>query len=152
MRSRLAKAVAAGNLREIDRQAALFLHRLAGRQRPDELLLVTALVSKAVGDGHICLPLESVDGSVAFPPDAQYRFPDRQSLRDKLFSSGVVGNEEENYPLILDKADRLYFARHYRAEKLIAEDLLQRSQGILPIDPKEVSGQIGSLCLCKRGR
>ena len=116
MRSILAKAVSSGHLREIDRQAALFLHRLSGGEKP-ELLLATALASQAVGHGHICLVLESIAGTEMFAPDTPCRVPDLSSLQETLLSSGVVGNDQANYPLVLDRAGRLYFARHYRAEQ-----------------------------------
>jgi len=56
MRALLATAVASGQLRAIDLHGALFLEELAEKSSPS-LLLAAALASKAVGDGHICLPL-----------------------------------------------------------------------------------------------
>lgn len=141
MESILAQAVTSGHLREIDRQAALFLVRRAeGKQ--SELLLAAALVSQAVGEGHICLPLEQVAGREVFGPEVPCRGPGLEDWREELLSSGLVGQDRDGYPLILDSANRLYFAKLYHAEQLIAKDLLRRSQGILPIDAREMSGCI----------
>ena len=138
MSSVLDKAVSAGHLREIDRQGALFLHRLAAEKYP-ELLLAGALVSQAVGEGHICLPLETIAGTEVFSSDIPCRAPDLENWKKQLLASGITGVDNTDYPLVLDAANRLYFARHYIAEQLIAEDLTRRSQGMLPIDAKNAS-------------
>jgi exodeoxyribonuclease V alpha subunit len=46
----------------------------------------------------------------------------------------VVGHAGENEPLVIDSAGRLYLARYYRCEQVIADDLLERSRGIVPVD------------------
>ena len=67
MRTLLQTAVAEGQLRAIDLHAALFLEELAGCPSPS-LLLAAALTSRAVGEGHICLPLAAVAGQPVFTP------------------------------------------------------------------------------------
>ena len=141
MRVVLEQAVLNGELREIDLHAASFLHTLAGAPSP-ELLLASALASRAVGEGHICLPLATVAGTQVFSPDIGCLAPERASWRQKLLASGVVGTAGGNEPLIMDTADRLYLARYFRCERMIADDLLRRSRGILPVDRKKASSLI----------
>jgi exodeoxyribonuclease V alpha subunit len=133
MREVLKIAVLAGELREIDLHAALFLHKLASEPCP-ELLLATALVSRAVGDGHICLPLDTVAAKPVFTPDISCQAPELASWRQHLLASGVVGSPGDDEPLVMDGSDRLYLSRYYRCESIIAVDLLRRSRGILPVD------------------
>ena len=133
MRSLLEQAVSMGQLRHIDLHAGLFLHGLADRGKRD-LLLATVLASRAVGDGHICLPLEESAGRRVFGHEISLTAPELVSWRENLFASGMVGGPGENIPLVLDSADRLYLARYFRCENDIGEDLLRRSRGLMEVD------------------
>ncbi|GAB4336294.1 MAG: exodeoxyribonuclease V subunit alpha [Desulfobulbaceae bacterium] len=125
----LAQAVREGYLREIDLYAARFLHRIASRPSP-ELLLGAALASRAVGVGHICLPLPLIAGREVVQPGSGIRAPELDDWRPRLRESGVVGGEEGSEPLVLDDRDRLYLARYHRCENLIAADLLDRGRDL----------------------
>jgi exodeoxyribonuclease V alpha subunit len=144
MRTALEKAVFAGQLRKIDLHAALFLHKLSDKPSP-ELLLAASLASRAVGDGHICLPLDTVAGKQVFTPDIPCQAPGLESWRQQLLSSGVVGAPGSGKPIIMDAADRLYLARYYRCERMIADDLLSRSQGTIPVDMEVAASLIAKL-------
>ncbi len=126
MRSLLDLAVRQNLLRPVDMYGALTLERWNGEESP-ELLLAAALASRAVGEGHICLPLGEVASAPVFGPELSEIAPDRSSWRSALLATRVVGRPGEAAPLILDQADRLYLARHYACERLISDDLLQRS-------------------------
>ena len=131
----LAAAKAAGLLREIDYRFALFLDRLAESRSP-VLLLAAALVSRAAGQGHLCLPLDTVSDIPLFPElegDGP-RLPTTASLRRELMVTGVVGVPGEIAPLILDGENRLYLHRFLSYEELIASDLRQRGREIIGID------------------
>ena len=144
MRTVLEKVVFAGQLREIDLHAAFFLHKLSNKPSP-ELLLAASLASRAVGDGHICLPLDTVAGKQVFTSDIPCQAPGLESWRQQLLSSGVVGPPGSDEPLVMDKADRLYLARYYRCERMIADDLLSRSQGTIPVDMKVAASLVAKL-------
>lgn len=144
MRSVLEKAVIKGELREIDLHAALFMDKLAVEKSP-ELLLATALVSRAVGEGHICLPLNKMADSEIFPPDIPCQTPDLDTWREKLLVSGVVGTDETDSPLVIDSANRLYLSRHFRCELKIANDIISRSSEMTPVDEVEASRIISRL-------
>ncbi|MDW7771600.1 MAG: exodeoxyribonuclease V subunit alpha [Desulfobulbaceae bacterium] len=132
MRPMLEQALTQGHLRQIDLHAGLFLHDLARRNR-EELLLAAVLASRAVGEGHICLPLEQYAGRLVFGREIAVTAPELTAWRDLLAASGVVGGPGENTPLILDSADRLYLARYFACEDWIGEDLRRRSRGIMEV-------------------
>lgn len=144
MRTVLEKAVLTGELREIDLHAGLFLHKLAGEPSPG-LLLASALASRAVGDGHICLPLATVAGKEIFTPDSPCRVPELALWRQQLLASGLVGPGGAKEPLVIDAADRLYLGRYFRCERMIADDLLRRGRGILPVDQEKATSLITRL-------
>lgn len=144
MRTLLQTAVAEGQLRAIDLHAALFLEELAGCPSPS-LLLAAALTSRAVGEGHICLPLAAVAGQPVFTPLHPVEAPSLEKWRAQLLASGVVGIPGGPEPLILDDRDRLYLARYHAHESLIAEDLGRRSRGLLPVDETRAAALLARL-------
>jgi len=147
MRNRLEQAVGLGRLRRIDLHAALFLEKLAGGNDP-ELLLAAALAGRAVGEGHICLPLDQVAGQPVFAPEIDFKAPPLSSWRKKLLASGVAGRPEARTPLVLDAGDRLYLARYFRCETAISVDLLRRSRSLAVVD-EERAGRLLALLFAK---
>ncbi|HDO30699.1 MAG TPA: exodeoxyribonuclease V subunit alpha, partial [Desulfobacteraceae bacterium] len=89
MRALLEQAAARGQLRQIDLHVALFLEKLAGGDSPG-LLLAAALASRAVGEGHICLPLDHVAGKPVLAPEPICKAPELSTWRGQLLASGVV--------------------------------------------------------------
>jgi len=140
MRALLEQAAARGQLRRIDLHVALFLEKLAGGDSP-ELLLAAALASRAVGEGHICLPLDQVAGKPVFAPEPLCKAPELSFWRERLLAGGVVAGPDGRAPLVLDTDDRLYLARYFRCERMIGEDLLRRSRGIAAMD-EETAAQL----------
>ena len=143
IRAQLEAAVASNQLRAVDLHGALLLEELAGRPSPP-LLLAAALASRAVGDGHICLPLATVAGQPVFA-GSSVTAPSLAEWRELLRSSGVVGAPGGPEPLILDGADRLYLARYHGSERLIADDLRRRGQGLLSVDSKRAASLLVEL-------
>lgn len=144
MRGLLEKAVLQGELREIDLHAALFMEKLAGGNSP-ELLLAAALTSRAVGEGHICLPLDITAGRQVFSQDIPCLAPDLNTWQNKLLASGVAGPDDKGFPLVLDPAGRLYLSRHFRCERMIANDLVSRSAGVVPVRTEEAAKIISGM-------
>lgn len=118
-------------LRPIDLQAGLFLERLAGGHHP-LLRDATSLVSRAVGQGHVCLPLPLIAADPLIR--AGQKAPKMNDLRRALLASPVVGRPGERTPLILDQHDRLYLYRYFRHEERIAAALLTRGRHVLAVD------------------
>ncbi len=126
-----------GALRDLDLHFARFMGDCADRPG-DELRLAAALVSRAAGDGHVCIALDElagkalpVDGAVGKAPALMA--PAGEAWRAALLGSGAVGDatdaEADCYPLVLDRAGRLYLARYWRYECDLAANLGARSQG-----------------------
>jgi len=133
MREVLARAVTNGQMREIDLHVALFLNNLARKPSP-ELMLAAALSSRAVGDGHICLPLALTAGRPVFNAEIEWIAPQLAAWRSLLNDSGVVGSPGSSEPLILDDSDRLYLGRYFTCEQRIASDILTRCRAMDEVD------------------
>ena len=126
-----------GQLAELDRQLAKLLLRL----HPDldqPAALAAACASRALGEGHTCLPLaQAMAWLQAQLPAEELRF-DIQALRRNLLLSGAAveaGEEAANpRPLVLDGDNRLALLRWYAAESRIAQDLRERAAPLCSVD------------------
>lgn len=119
-----------GDIRLLDLHIGRFLEKLADPDTHNpQLLLAATLAAAAVGNGHVCQPLDHV---AHLPLHLQAdQLPAPNSWRKQLLATSVVGRPGETTPLILDKCNRLYLYRFFRYEKQIAEDLQRRSTGLL---------------------
>ncbi len=143
---KIAWSTTVGLLRNIDYHFALFIEKLAGGKQP-YLQLAAALVSQAVGRGHICLPLvEIADREIlAGSEEGGITTPDILHWREALLESGVVGGPDDQTPLILDLKNRLYMQRYFCYEKYIANDLLGRTAGITGVDRERAYATLNML-------
>ena len=118
-----------GTLRAIDVQAGLFLHRLNGKDSPIALSLATAFASKAVAEGHVCLPIKQLTQHI----NKLKIIPQTTSakIKTELSATAVVGIPGTVAPLILDEHGNLYLHRYLLYENTIAHNLQQRC---LPVD------------------
>ncbi len=112
-----------GGYREIDREFAEYLCRLAGKD--DAILRRMALeVSRATGEGHICLDLNEACGSAAAETAAS------------LAGISVVGLPGTVAPLVLDREDRLYLYRYWCYEQELAAVLrAMAGERLAAVDP-----------------
>ena len=124
-----------GWLRPLDRALAAFLYH-EGEERDETVLLLAALTSQQLGQGHICLDLEHVLGhpEILVPeklPDETGDIPNPVQQLDgltaaqaaeRLATSPVVQTGEGNTPLVLDN-DRLYLRRYWQYEQTVAEGI-----------------------------
>lgn len=102
-------------------------------------VLAAALVSRASRDGHVCLELAAEAGRslLAAEQGGPVRCPPLELWRcslDSCAAVGAPGNEEA--PLILDSAGRLYLARHWRDEQRFARALRERAEHYPPAPPE----------------
>lgn len=145
MRVLLKQALDSGQIRQIDFHAGLFLQGLADCNS-DEVLLASVIAGRAVGEGHICQPLDQVAGRKVFGREIALTAPEISVWREKLLSSNIVSRPDDgNSPLILDSENRLYLARYFRDENEIAEDFLQRSQGMCDVDSEKAKKLLDQL-------
>jgi exodeoxyribonuclease V alpha subunit len=121
----LPRLLASGLFTEADLCQARFAASLARPGREDLAAGLTALVSLAVREGHVCLHLgdEGVrERLAALGLDGADGCPD----------TGVIGAPGSGLPLILD-GERLYFLRFFRDEQSLAQAFL-RLAGAPPRD------------------
>lgn len=118
-------------LREIDLHFGRFMQELSGGK--EDIFIASCLVSKATGEGHVCLDLSEVAGKehLFFVKGSQkyevIKCPELRVWRNRLYNSKVVGKPGDYKPLILDNKDRLYLYRYWRYENVLIEELLKRS-------------------------
>lgn len=114
-------------LRAIDRVFAKTVQRLGGCADP-WVGLAAALVSRAAGQGHVCLDLNLAHAAAlaAFPrwegaaaPDSPHRW------RERLQACAAVGRAGAFRPLILEGA-RLYLQRYWVYEHTLARAIRER--------------------------
>ncbi len=124
------QARAAGAIRDLDYYLARHLLALAPRPSPP-LALAIAAVSRANGDGDVCLDLAATAGGPVLgnaPGESAWTglpAPPLDEWLAALRESGIVGAPGERQPLILDAAGRLYLAKYHDFERAIAAGLAQ---------------------------
>ncbi len=155
MQKILQQACEQGEIRQLDLHIGLFLEKLAVKQEKTqssdgkngkkfpELLLAGTLASAAVGNGHVCQPLNRMEElPLQIDPNL---IPAPKQWQQSLMATGIVGRPGTTTPLILDNRNRLYLYRFYRYEEQIAADLLQRATDIMPVDhqrAREIMAQL----------
>jgi exodeoxyribonuclease V alpha subunit len=119
----------------LDRHFSRFLTALSGRSTPD-LYYASALLSRHVSEGHVCLDLSAWAGRrivAGDAPDTAYTAPAAAAWRTILAESGVVGAPGEFKPLVLDDRFRLYFYRYWEYQTLLADRI--RRLALRPLTP-----------------
>ena len=115
----------------LDRHFARLMQQFAGRDC-SELLLAAALASRRLAEGHSCLALDEFAGK-SFPelPGATIspiKCPARAGWEKRLRATSVVGRPNDDKPLILDDAGRLYLQRYWSYEQTVATEIRRRVQ------------------------
>ena len=116
-------------LNEIDRHFAAFVCRETTTSSP-WLRPVAALVSSAVGAGHICLDLPEIAGRELEMDGEEVIFPSLGELTASLARTTVVGAPGDFRPLVLDEAGRLYLYRYWRYESDLGQVLLEKGSAV----------------------
>ncbi|MFN8640835.1 MAG: exodeoxyribonuclease V subunit alpha [Candidatus Binatia bacterium] len=134
MSSALDALQSAGVLSPLDVALARTLGRLAGEAR-DAVLLATALVSRAVRQGHVCLDLarqarEGAPLDDAGAPVAGAALPPLADWAGALRSSPLTAPADlaaPPAPLVLDAAARLYLRRYWLHQETLADAIGARA-------------------------
>jgi exodeoxyribonuclease V alpha subunit len=133
----IAELQARGALSDLDVHLARTLARLAGERR-DAVLLATALASRAVGQGHVCLDLSRLATPGGLVDDAGAvvetdTWPRLGEWLEVLAKSPLVGDATAITPLVLDAAaGRLYLRRYWRYESALAAAIAARAAAADP--------------------
>jgi exodeoxyribonuclease V alpha subunit len=120
-----------GIFSELDLHFARLMARLSNEKAP-ELFLAAALVSRATGEGNICMDLYALEGkplSIDGQANGVFVCPELKAWLKCLESQSVVGRPGDYRPLILDDRSRLYLYRYWEYEKSLADDLKKRATG-----------------------
>jgi len=141
----------AGVLSPLDVYVARTLARLGNEQRAD-VTLATALASRAVREGDVCLDLARLAGtSVAAlvddsEPRVTGRWPSRDRWLERVRSSPLVGDADGTTPLVLDVAGRLYLRRYWEHQARLAAAIRARATcATVPDDPAALRGALDRL-------
>lgn len=120
--------VAPPRLSPLSRQFAAILRRLDPAAAPS-VMHAAWLVCEAVAEGDVCADLADCAGQRRWH-DAQQpgvMLPPLAEWEARLRASRLVGMPGDYAPLILDECHRLYLARYWRYERMLAADLLARA-------------------------
>jgi len=88
-----------------------------------------ALVSKSLFEGHICININEMAGSVRTIMETsseRVKFPDKKIWIKALQNSSIVSDMIQT-PLVLDADNRLYFSKYYDIQKRLANNIIQRA-------------------------
>lgn len=140
-------------LSPLSRQLGVCLLRLEP-QAGLPVILAAWLVSEAVAKGDVCLDLAAHAGQRrwhdAFSPGLVC--PALAEWEQVLSASPLVGAPGEFAPLILDAGHRLYLARYWHYESLLAADLLGRASAPLAdVDEGRLAGDLDRLFASNAG-
>jgi exodeoxyribonuclease V alpha subunit len=115
--------------RDIDLALARLMTRLAPDD-PPAVTLAALLVSRAAGEGHVCIDLHQWAGHElkgSNGSQSPVRCPEVETWIDQLRSSAMVGGADRYCPLVCDSHGRVYLQRLYRHEQQLAQRLHQRA-------------------------
>lgn len=113
-----------GVIRPLDFAFAEFVAERESVENP-EVVMLAALLSRELGDQHICLNVMQL-GQPFLP---YYQFPDRAALEKKLRQASMVwmpSLQKEAKPIVWDNGG-VYLHKYWQYEKRLAELLIERS-------------------------
>ncbi len=155
---------ARGWLRPLDGAFVMFLSRQEPTAAP-LVLLGAALASHQLGRGHICLDLAGAlkdpDATLSLPPEGETgeELPlkpsevlcniSEEQWAHSLGESSLVGADAGNSPLVMNQG-RLYLRRYWHYTQRVAEEILGRVGGELPV-PGNLEARLDELFAGLRG-
>ncbi|MRS14171.1 exodeoxyribonuclease V subunit alpha [Enterobacteriaceae bacterium RIT691] len=146
MESLLLEAAQQKLLRPLDVQFAF----MVGQNAHPAVMLTSALLSRAAGEGHVCLPLsllqeeEQTSGRTHTLWQALFEHAGPlDEVESHLQKSPAVSDGSEATPLVLSEG-RLYLNRMWRNELTIARFFTQ-SDAVVTGDPEQLSAALNAL-------
>lgn len=132
-KNRVAELRNSGVFSDIDLHFARFIEGFSAKEDPD-VFLAAALISRATGNGDVCLNLEDVAETITLDSlDGSDRLicPPLDRWQESLLASPAVGAPGSTCPLILDDHNRLYLYRYWEYEQKLADSIRRRAEGEL---------------------
>jgi len=114
------------------------------------VLTSCALVSKILFEGHICLDIKAMSGTIRLvtqSSDDQVKFPDFDTWVNELQNSLMISDNIQPplTPLVLDSDQRLYFSKYYDFQNRLIKNIAQRvSLKPLKMDEAAIEIMLGS--------
>lgn len=128
------------HISKLDYSYALFLSKFTDKYK--ELVQMTsALISFKLNQGHTCVYMKDFaeDGGRQLPGSSTiFSFHALDEWVEKLKKANILGDENDNKPLILDKEGRLFFQKFYKYEKELAQKLLEKANSTKRINDRTV--------------
>ena len=118
--------IASGLFSAYDLHFARLVSRFGGPENR-ELTLAAALVSRATGNGDVCLDLNTCADRLIAESGAALPCPAVDRWIATLRESPAVGRPGERRPLVLDDGNRLYLYRYWEYESRLAAGILARA-------------------------
>jgi exodeoxyribonuclease V alpha subunit len=142
----LEQATAEGHFRYLDVQFAQMV--AAG---DPAVMLAAAILSRDTGEGHVCVPLDSLSPERSFSGPAVSLIGEPlfacvgpvEDWQEKLLHSDAVSNEDDATPIKLS-AGRLYLDRLWRNEQRVAQFFRDTNQP-LTVDEVLLAGVLNTL-------
>jgi len=137
--------------RDIFRDIDIAFARLLTRLAPDDppgVQLAGLLVSRAAGEGHVCIDLHQWAGHEIRLPNGKsidVRCPGAEEWMDQLRTSAMVSRSENHGPLVCDARGRVYLQRLYQHEQQLAQLLRKKASTPLPTIASEQQDRIRAL-------
>jgi len=133
--------------RDIDIAFAKLLTRLAPDDPPG-VRLAAMLVSRASGEGHVCVDLHHWAGHDIRLPNGQslgVQCPSVEEWMDQLRSSSMVSSFDDDGPLVCDSRGRVYLQRFYQHEQQLARLLRKKALTACPVISEKQQERLRSL-------
>lgn len=128
------------HISKLDYSYALFLSKFTDEYK--ELVQMTsALISFKLNQGHTCVYMKDFadDEGRQLPGSSTiFSFHALDEWVEKLKKANILGDENDNKPLILDKEGRLFFQKFYKYEKELAQKLLEKADSTKRINDRTV--------------
>jgi exodeoxyribonuclease V alpha subunit len=119
-----------GVLRPIDYHFAKWLSKTS--EANDRQQLLAALVSRLLGDGHICVRVDRIESSIEEWPQtlralARSLLPLSSESATAMLDGVVIGEGRNLTPIVLSE-DRFYLYQYFQYERQVAFQLSERAQ------------------------
>jgi exodeoxyribonuclease V alpha subunit len=107
---------------ELDRHFARFIQKFGGDET--KVSLAAAALSRSVREGNICWPIDRMPtGLLDEDKEKSFKWPSPKQWRLALADSRAIGGPDDNRPLVLDQADRLYLRRYWDYQERLGRAL-----------------------------